>query len=416
MCQVGVTSWAQASGYRPRHLVKGTGCVMKFRIIGADRDTGEDVKMVIDVPDRAAAVEWADQSGIAWTDISPAGPPTAQPVALSHRAQQAAALAQMTTSEIEPGYAPANYYAGPVNMPPASVAFVHQTVVKPPKGTSGLGVAALVLGIVAAIFCWIPFLGMLTVPIAAIGLLLGALGFLVSLIGRRSGVGMPFAGLFICGTAIVIAVMSTGGAANAITKSFLEDWKTTNQTNQQVAGTSSTGGASNVPTTKPTISSLAPADEEWVTADSGVRQGDVAVRVRSAEVGIVRVLEDFSGDTSTSKEPALMVKLDIRNISDSRKVEYHGWAGERYSFASRDFASIQDNFGNTYKRIGYGVTNRPVGQVTTESIYPGKSITDLLVFERPVDKAEYLNLELPGKNFGGSGMLRMRIPAKMVKR
>lgn len=75
---------------------------------------------------------------------------------------------------------------------------------------------ALILGILAAIICWIPFVGMLAVPVAAIGLLVGAMGFLVSLIGRRSGVGMPFAGLFLCGLAIVIAVASANGLATRL--------------------------------------------------------------------------------------------------------------------------------------------------------------------------------------------------------
>src|SRR5580704_16281709 len=45
-------------------------------------------------------------------------------------------------------------------------------VVEIKRGMSPLGVASLFLGIVACLFCWIPFLGLFVLPIAFIGLLL----------------------------------------------------------------------------------------------------------------------------------------------------------------------------------------------------------------------------------------------------
>src|ERR1035438_7488787 len=40
------------------------------------------------------------------------------------------------------------------------------------RGVSPLGIASLVLGIIACLFCWIPFLGLLVLPLALIGLVL----------------------------------------------------------------------------------------------------------------------------------------------------------------------------------------------------------------------------------------------------
>ena len=57
-----------------------------------------------------------------------------------------------------------------------------------------------------------------------------------------------------------------------------------------------------------------------------------------------------------------------------------------------------------------------IGQVQSESVYPGKSIDDLLVFELPVEKAKYLRLELPASAFHGEGKLRIQIPADMIQR
>jgi len=74
------------------------------------------------------------------------------------------------------------------------------------KGTSGLGIAALVLGIIACLTAWIPLLGIVAVPIAVIGLVLGALGLVFSLVGRRSQIGMPVSGIIVCGVAIGIQI------------------------------------------------------------------------------------------------------------------------------------------------------------------------------------------------------------------
>ena len=88
--------------------------------------------------------------------------------------------------------------------------------VKGIKSTNGLGIAALVLGIIAVLTCWIPFVGILGIPLAVLGLLFGIIGFLIALIGRKSGVGMPISGCIVCIVSIIVAVASTGGPAAAV--------------------------------------------------------------------------------------------------------------------------------------------------------------------------------------------------------
>ncbi len=84
-----------------------------------------------------------------------------------------------------------------------------------------------------------------------------------------------------------------------------------------------------------------------------------------------------------------------------------------FSFG-RDYATLSDNFDNTYKRIGFG-GNDPVGRAGADSIYPGESASDVLIFERPLGAIEYLDLEMPASNFGGTGMLRLRIASDMLE-
>ena len=78
------------------------------------------------------------------------------------------------------------------------------------KTTSGLGVAALVLGILACLTCWIPLVGILSMPLSGLGLLFGIIGVTASVIGRKSALGFPMAGVVVSLIALVLAVSSTG--------------------------------------------------------------------------------------------------------------------------------------------------------------------------------------------------------------
>ncbi len=66
-------------------------------------------------------------------------------------------------------------------------------VTSPPR-TSSFGVTALVLGVLSLLFCWIPGIGLVVVPIAALGLLFAIIGFFVSLSRNGAGMGYVIAG------------------------------------------------------------------------------------------------------------------------------------------------------------------------------------------------------------------------------
>jgi hypothetical protein len=67
------------------------------------------------------------------------------------------------------------------------------------------------------------------------------------------------------------------------------------------------------------------------------------------------------------------------------------------------------DIGNHYKAVGFGFGSDIVGQIKSESIYPGQSVDDLLIFEVQVGAAKYLKLELPASNVGETGTIRLRI-------
>jgi hypothetical protein len=145
-----------------------------------------------------------------------------------------------------------------------------------------------------------------------------------------------------------------------------------------------------------------------------VRQGDVELRITTVFVRKVPLRGGFDDVETTSQDELLAIHVELTNRSQSKKVEYRSWLGRDVSF-TRDYATLKDNFGNGYKRISFGFGTDIIGHTESESIYPGKQLSDILVFEMPVDTAEYLDLELPAKNFGGEGMLRLPIPADMIR-
>ncbi|MBU0534125.1 MAG: DUF4190 domain-containing protein [Candidatus Omnitrophica bacterium] len=272
----------------------------------------------------------------------------------------------------------------------------------------GLGVASLVLGILACLTCWIPFLGILGIPLALIGILLGAIGVLVGFV-QKTGKGLPFSGIIVSIVSIIIAFSVIGKTTEIITASIKES----KQTKQEIIpmGKDEKAEVDNIQTTENDTPKNEP-QIEWAPYNVSVKQSDVSVRVTSAQIGKIKIKGLF--ETKESKDVLLSIELEITNTSDVKKCEYKTWNGMEMSF-ERDYGSLQDEYGNTYKRITFGMMERPEGQIFQESIYPEKSIKDILIFQVPVEKAKEIRLELPANNIGGEGYFRIAIPTSFIK-
>jgi hypothetical protein len=293
-----------------------------------------------------------------------------------------------------------------------------------------LGRAALVIGVLSFFVCWVPFLG---VPVSCLGLLLGLGGLVVAVFRRGSGVGYSIAGSGLSALSLVICLVWTLTLSTAF-KAVDDTVAKQSRTNQNVVSEPDRNKpAQNVvpepdrdkPAPQPKDDAPAPAPDkaptppktepEWADASkTAVRQGDLQVQITQVSIGQVP-LKDITGD-SMSVDNFLMVRLKLLNTNPTKKVTYESWSGRDISF-NRDYATLRDNFDNSYKRISFGLGSYPVGAVErSKSIYPNKSVTDVLVFELPIETTEYLRLELPAKNFGGTGMLRLQIPKAMICR
>lgn len=79
----------------------------------------------------------------------------------------------------------------------------------PPTPRNGMGTAALVLGIVAILFAFIPFVGFVSYPLAILGIIFGLLG--LSRVGKKVATnrGVTLTGLILSVIGLVLVIVST---------------------------------------------------------------------------------------------------------------------------------------------------------------------------------------------------------------
>jgi len=99
------------------------------------------------------------------------------------------------------------------------------------RGVSGLGITALVLGLLSLVVAiFMPCVGIfLVVPVGGIGLILGLIGLATA--GQKMGKGIPIAGTVICVVAIGVSVYwwvagigAMGSAANALSAALKKEY------------------------------------------------------------------------------------------------------------------------------------------------------------------------------------------------
>jgi len=137
--------------------------------------------------------------------------------------------------------------------------------------------------------------------------------------------------------------------------------------------------------------------------------------VLGASIGRVKT-RDIFGEKTTGKLKRLKIsiRIKIKNLSKDKKLSYTGWAGA--GLRARHYAKLGDEHANSCARVTSGITSRVEGQVVKRTaIAPGKALDDLLVFERPVEAARELRLELPLEAAGRKGKLHLLIRKDQVE-
>jgi len=143
---------------------------------------------------------------------------------------------------------------------------------------------------------------------------------------------------------------------------------------------------------------------EWIDASqAAIQRGDMQVRIVAAVRGVPRIATGFRGQIPA--EELLLLTVQLQNLGSTRKLEYSTWRSS--------WVRLSDNVQNTYRPLSFGPAGIE-GQIHSASIYPGETVEDLLIFERPVASAEYLQLELPASAFDQTGTMYFKIPREMV--
>ena len=87
---------------------------------------------------------------------------------------------------------------------------------QPPAPRNGLGTTALVLGILGALFSFIPFIGVVAWPLVVLGLIFGILGFFRARAGKASNGGVAIAGSVLSLIGLIICVVYASAFTSAV--------------------------------------------------------------------------------------------------------------------------------------------------------------------------------------------------------
>lgn len=127
--------------------------------------------------------------------------------------------------------------------------------------------------------------------------------------------------------------------------------------------------------------------------------------------GRVPIRDMFTKKIQLTQKKYLCCGVTVTNKSDEKKIDFRGWGSNMFMA----FAFLKDDLGNQYKMVDLGVTNEFPGKIKSESIYPGKAVLEVLVFEIPIDKASSFSLILKGGNVGEEGDLVVKFPRTAIK-
>jgi len=141
-------------------------------------------------------------------------------------------------------------------------------------------------------------------------------------------------------------------------------------------------------------------DKEDPAALAALRMvvGDVPVRI----VSVVR-------DTGGKDGPRLVVTVEVKNPDAKEKMGFSPWNRE----GGASGVTLTDDQGKTYPSKPIDAAS-VLGKPTPFSIEPSKTAEDVLAFELPNAKAEFLQLDLSGTAFGKEATAGFKIPAKSI--
>lgn len=300
----------------------------------------------------------------------------------------ATSRAAPTVEQPEPPATPAGAFSAglPAELPPS-------------KLLTNLGFASLACGALG--FLMAAWSTAAMVGLTALGVVIAIAAIVWGLVRRRTGFGMPITGALIC-----LGIVGIVLAFQFIEQRFSGRLKL-ESTNRRSTG--ETMALSDAESEMVRFEN----DTQWTRGDRPSTIGNVEVSVTSASVDQV-TLNDL-GSEQESDDKFFIVRIAVRNVDRSKKVEYSSWSGSG-ALTDVGLAMLTDRDGKPYPREDFGVGLRVAGQVTAASLDPEKAVEDVLVFKATGEESDVYRLELPGSAVGEDGAFRFALPAAMIQR
>lgn len=184
-----------------------------------------------------------------------------------------------------------------------------------PQKKSGLGIASLVLGIIAIVGSWIPILNNISFLLAIIGLILGIVGIVSIRKGKVGGKGLTIAAVVINVIAIVIVVCTQwvfGKALDEATKDL--------NAGSTVVATSEKADAGDSKKTDNNADNSKLAVGKAVTLDNGLQVSVDSKTEKTDQAGNKYLLVTVSYK-NTGSEPVDYASYDWKQTSSSGNME-----------------------------------------------------------------------------------------------
>ncbi|WP_345379739.1 hypothetical protein [Pseudonocardia yuanmonensis] len=227
---------------------------------------------------------------------------------------------QQPSAQVPPQYAP---------VPPPA-----------PQPRNGLGTAGFVLGLLALLFAWIPFVGVIGWPLSVLGLILSGFGLQRVTTGRADNKGLSVAGLALSAIALLVCVLWATAFASAVSETS--------------ASSGTVSGA-----TAPTAAATAPAASQAVGFGQTYTYEDgLAVTIAAPEA---YTPSTYSSPARSEIARAVVVSITVQNGTSSPFDLSTIWSGPDASFSGGAAEKIYDS------------TQLP--SVESPTVLPGKSYT-----------------------------------------
>lgn len=259
---------------------------------------------------------------------------------------------------------------------------------------AAMGLVALLVGLVAILLCWIPFVGFISYILAVLGLLMAFIGFCSWFSARDCGMPFIVAGFVLNGGLLALPLLAAIGilVAGGVVVDSLAD-----------------SAAANAKESEPAAPVVLPPPTVDI-GDTFTLDDKLMVRVVDVWVCPAEILS--LGAPMTTSRPYLHVRLSVTNGS-ARPVEYRSWsssasiaAGSLTCRAGSEAVAVAQLAGGD--RFTMGLQDRPV------TLGTGERVDDLIILDAAASRGQDLLLSFRRPGEGERVVAYVRVPRYAV--